>query len=168
MKTITLYNGKLALVDDEDFDRLQCNRYRLRGNGEGAVGRDFREKITIPTNPPITLSKLRYSSLANDVMQTHGLLYDHKDRNPLNNQKSNLRLCSVSQNNFNRNKTKFCNSKYKGIYWRKDLKRWIVRFMLNGKYIYGGVFKEETKAAEIYNKLATEFHGEFAALNIIK
>ena len=52
---------------------------------------------------------------------------DHIDHNPLNNQKSNLRICSRAQNCMNQLPQKIQkSSKYKGVCWDKQMNKWIM------------------------------------------
>ena len=105
---------------------------------------------------------------------------DHKDRNPLNNQKSNLRFCTPSENQ--KNKKPSGKSKYIGVYphqtkvkkYRKKTNdyvtyisktRWLATIKINGKYTYLGRFKSEIEAAHSYNNAAKKHHKEFANLN---
>ena len=54
---------------------------------------------------------------------------------------------------------------YKGVSWRKDRNRWLVRIMFRGKRIYLGCFKDEIEAARIYDQAAKKYFGEFARCN---
>lgn len=91
---------------------------------------------------------------------------DHKDGNRLNNCIENLREATSSQNNANRVKCAHGHtSKYKGVYWHKQRKKWHVQLSLNGKNISNGLYHSEEEAALAYNKKALEIHGEFAKLN---
>ncbi|MBW2178787.1 MAG: HNH endonuclease [Deltaproteobacteria bacterium] len=94
-------------------------------------------------------------------------MIDHKDRNPLNNRKSNLRVCIRAENNRNTGLSKNNTSGFKGVFWLKDIKQWMVRITANKKPIYLGCFKDRTEAAIVYNKAALKYHGEFASLNQI-
>lgn len=92
---------------------------------------------------------------------------DHKDGDPRNNSKSNLRECTSSENNCNRQKvnpTK-TTSKYKGVYQRKIGGMWDASIKKDGKKYNLGVYITEQEAALAYNKKAKELHGEFAVLN---
>lgn len=70
-----------AFVDDEDFDRVCEHQWK-------AIGRDGK---AIHTNNHKN-RKSKSISLSNIIMGTRGLMYDHKDRNPLNFSKENLRV----------------------------------------------------------------------------
>jgi len=92
---------------------------------------------------------------------------DHKDGNPLNNCKNNLRVCTNSQNAKNSCKPKGeHSSKYKGVDWCKN--RWRSRIKNNYQEIVIGYFTSEREAAKAYNTKAKELFGEYAKLNIIQ
>lgn len=67
---------------------------------------------------------------------------------------------------WNRKRT-YGTSKYKGVHWYKQSKKWMVQIRLNDKQIYLGLFEREDDAARAYNKKAKEIFGEFACLNKI-
>jgi len=88
---------------------------------------------------------------------------DHKDRDPLNNRKSNLRFCTQAENLSNRPKQKNNKSGFKGV--RKHRKKWQARIVVNQKTTYLGTFKTKTEAVKVYNAACSRYHGEFACLN---
>jgi hypothetical protein len=148
MKQIPLTQGKFAIVDDEDFDWL--NKWKWCVNNENVVHRKSNYKI-------ITMHKL--------IMNPpKGMQVDHKSGNRLDNRRSNLRICTGSQNCMNRN-YKSNSSGYKGV--RKWYRRWQSRIEINGKKINLGMFSTPIKAAKAYNEAAIKYHGEFAKLNQI-
>lgn len=93
-------------------------------------------------------------------------IVDHKDGNGLNNIRSNIRVCTHSQNLMNRamgRKTR--KSLFKGVYWIANRSKWLSYISVNGVRSYGGVFINQIDAARSYNQLALRLHGEFAKLN---
>jgi hypothetical protein len=96
------------------------------------------------------------------------IFVDHKDRNPLNNCRINLRICIASQNLCNTTSAKNSTSKYLGVSWSSDSMKWMAQIVKNNKHFYLGRYKIEEDAALAYNKAAIEIHGEFANLNIIE
>lgn len=155
MKEIQLTQGKITLVDDEDYERV--SQYKWFAHKENirfyAWGR-INKKI-------IKLHRF--------IMNIHNpkILVDHINGNGLDNRKENLRFCSASQNNFNRKPIKNI-SGYKGV--RKELKskNWSARIYMNYKEKYLGSFITKEDAAKAYNEAAIKYFGEFANLNIIK
>jgi len=158
MKLIELsgVNGKgiFAIVDDEDWERLNVYSWFIAGSGIGSITRNIGKGK---------------KCLAADIMNDTNNMYDHEDRNPYNNQKNNLRKCSISQNNANREKFKSKNltSKYKGVCWSKVAKKWHGQLRVNKVRIHLGYFINEEDAARAYNVAATKYFGEFACLNIL-
>jgi hypothetical protein len=89
---------------------------------------------------------------------------DHKDRNPLNNQRHNLRVASQVQNNRNQRRYKNNQSGYVGVSWHQK-RKWWARIGVDGKRISLGCYDDPKEAAKAYNKAALKYHGEFAVLN---
>jgi hypothetical protein len=93
---------------------------------------------------------------------------DHINHNGLDNRKTNLRICTTSQNAQNRPKDTRNISGYKGVgrcmsrgcnyEWRAEIK-------INGKKIHLGLFHSPEKAALAYDKAARNLFGEFALTN---
>ncbi len=92
---------------------------------------------------------------------------DHINGNRLDNRKCNLRLATRSQNLQNSRKRTGCSSRFKGVNWLGQNKRWRARIKVFGKEIALGCFISELEAAEAYNKAAKEHFGDFAKLNEI-
>jgi hypothetical protein len=141
----------LAMVDDEDFDRLNKFSWQARKD-KGIIG-------NISGDGKKTLMH-RYIMKAK-----HNQEIDHIDGNRLNNQKSNLRFATSSQNKANRGPRKDNKSGYKGVSWHKQLNKWTVRIMINGKYLSLGLHNDILEAAKAYNKAALKYYGQFAWLN---
>lgn len=92
------------------------------------------------------------------------VLVDHRDRNPLNNRRSNLRFASASQNAANRRKNTH-SSRFLGVTWDKTRRKWRAQILDNGKYRNLGRFTDEKLAARAYDDAAREVFGEFATCN---
>lgn len=96
-----------------------------------------------------------------------GLVVDHIDGDTLNNVRSNLRLCTQRQNQFNRRGKRNSSSRFRGVnlhrrHWRAEI------FCLDGSRKYLGSFDNEVDAARAWNAAAIVEHGEFARLNVIE
>jgi hypothetical protein len=88
---------------------------------------------------------------------------DHRDRNGLNNQRDNLRVCTNSQNQHNRKRQSSSRSPYKGIcLMRGRSKPWVANIRVNGKQIHLGAFVTAEQAHAAYCSAARQYHGEFA------
>jgi hypothetical protein len=98
---------------------------------------------------------------------------DHIDNNKLNNQKSNLRLATHHQNQFNSNLQRNNTSGYIGVVYHKNYKKnkiskmshWHARIKFNSKHISLGYYQTPEEAAKAYDKKAKELFGEFAKTN---
>lgn len=90
-----------------------------------------------------------------------GCVIDHIDNNCKNNRIENLRVATLSQNNFNSNKRRASTSKYKGVHWNKQSNSWRASIRANGKALYIGNFKTEEEAHEAWCAVAKNLHGEF-------
>ena len=151
MRKIKLTQGKCALVDDKDFDHLNQWKWRV-SQLNYAIRRIY------PSQKLLLMHRV-IMKLTDKL-----LVVDHKDHNGLNNQKSNLRICTKSQNNTYRKNVRGV-SKYRGV--SRHGKGWQSQLSKDWKKIYIGKFATEIEAAIAYNKKALELHGEFAKLNII-
>jgi len=161
MKKIKLYNGELTLVDDEDFERLNKFRWHLQGPKTKRT-RYVSRTIRIPPNSSQSIKMHR------EIMNAKkGQVVDHIDHNGLNNQKSNLRICTRFQNCHNRLPNRNATSEYKGVSKIRNKNFWIANISYNRKPYYLGIHRTEKEAALAYNKKAKALHGEFAYLNKI-
>jgi hypothetical protein len=78
-----------------------------------------------------------------------GLVVDHINHNTLDNRKENLRIVTCAQNNQNRSGAQ-SNSKsgVRGVVWREDMQKWLVRIRKDGKYYYFGTYSDLEEAAK--------------------
>ena len=160
MKEIQLTQGKVALVDDEDFEWLSQwswsvsskggKLYALRRHGikEGGKG----ELITM------------HRVILGDVK---GMDTDHIDGDGLNNQRSNLRICTRAENLRNRKKPRVNNEIYKGIkkYSGVFRTKWRAIIGHSGIVEHLGMFDTPEEAAHAYDQAAREYFGNYANLN---
>ncbi len=151
------YPNSFALVDDADYDWLTSfGKWHLtKLNGKPYVMKSVTDK-----GPFLSMHRL--------IMGTpKGMQVDHIDNDGLNNQRSNLRICTNAENCMNRSAgstNKFL-SKYKGV---QVIRNSIVAYIYpNGGSEYLGSFKTHEDAARAYNEAAKRHYGKFARLNVI-
>lgn len=87
---------------------------------------------------------------------------DHKNMNPLDNRKNNLRMCTKSQNGCNRGIPSNNTSGIKGVSFDKQTNSWAAYIGINGKCLKIGRFKNIEDAKEARLTAARKYHGEFA------
>jgi hypothetical protein len=75
-----------------------------------------------------------------------GLEVDHINLNPLDNRRANLRLVTREQQAQNRQPIRGT-SRFRGVQWDGEKKRWRARHQLNGRRISLGTFLDEVEAA---------------------
>lgn len=154
MKTIQLTQGKVALVDDADYEWLnQWKWYAFRNPTIFYAGRSI---IKNGVKKMILMHRIIINAKKDKMV-------DHKDHDGLNNQRYNIRACTRSQNM--QNQSSGGSSKYLGVGWVKSANKWESRIKSNDKRKFLGHFKTELEAAIIYNIAARKYHGEFANPN---
>jgi len=157
-KEILLTQGKIALVDDEDYEWL--SRYRWcahKDKNTYYATRNFWRK-----------GKWIYLKMHREILGLEtgdGKITDHRDRNGLNNQRYNLRTVSRSLNAHNRKIDKRNTCGYRGVRWNKQCKKWISRIRVDGVLIYCGIYSSLIDAAKAYDAEATKHRGGDAVLN---
>jgi Demerecviridae HNH endonuclease len=87
---------------------------------------------------------------------------DHIDCDRSNDRWANLRVCTRSQNQFNRSKQANNTSGFKGVLWHKQTKKWWAKIGYHGKSKSLGLFNSPEIAAAAYARAAKELHGSFA------
>ena len=154
MKKIPLTQGKVTLIDNEDFEIASLFKWSLYT----CKGIDYA--ATRIDGEVLLLHRL----IANtpQYMET-----DHRNRNGLDNQKNNIRICTHQQNMMNIPSVRG-KSKYKGVSWNIRKNKWQVYISYNSKNKFLGCFTKEREAAQAYNDKAIELYGEFAYLNPIR
>lgn len=159
MKEILLTKGQVALVDDADYDWLNQWKWNAQSN-----------KHTFYANRTVCVKGIKKGiSMHRLIMGLTDRIFevDHRDRNGLNNQRANLRVCTHKQNAVNRGGFKNQTSKHKGVYFHKRDGNWRGGIKNNGITIHLGMFDNETDAAIAYNNKSIELNGEFAKLNAV-
>lgn len=158
MKKIELTQGQSALVDNEDYKKL--NKYNWYAGYYSHVDNYYAMRQIYTNGKQTTVKMHRIIMDAPRNMQV-----DHINHNTLDNRKRNLRLCTHNQNQQNQTPSKNTLSQYKGVSWAKQRKKWVARIGINKKRLFLGYFKNEEQAAIAYNKAAKELFGEYALLN---
>lgn len=158
MRKIGLTRGLVALVDDDDYERVSsCNwqanpSYSKSGRflGYYAVARDADGRTIYMHREILGVQP--------------GQLVDHADKDGLNNTRANLRPCTQSLNNANA-AMKVARSGYRGVYPSTRGQRWRARIQVDGKFWSLGSFATPADAGRAYDEAALKAFGVFATLN---
>lgn len=159
MKQIPLTQGKFALVDDADYERvIAMGSWQLHTNGCAA------KKVRYYENKKIS-SVLRMHRFITDAPKD--MVVDHKNGNRLDNRKCNLRICTQAENRRNSLKSRNNATGYKGVTFNVKNQKYVSQIGVNYKHLYLGSFICPIEAARAYNAAAIIHYGEFARLNEI-
>ncbi len=158
MRTILLTQGKVAIVDDEDYGRLSMHKWHVQyipANGTYYAMRGVRDGE-------------RHKSLGmhREILDApEGTCVDHINHDPLDNRRANLRFCTHAGNM--RNRVKHCqsSSRFKGVWLNKPRAKWRAGLKVNGQSVMVGTYGDEIEAAQAYDEAALHYFGEFASLN---
>ena len=154
-KEIPLTRGMVALVDDEDYERVNKLSWYL---GPSIKGRHYARSTVRGTKSEI-LYMHRFVTFAKN-----GQVVDHANGDTLDNRKINLRICNQSQNMGNSKRHKRNKSGFKGVYLEKRTGKYVSSIKCNKKFWIGS-FDTAEKAARAYDAKARELFGEFARCN---
>lgn len=110
------------------------------------------------TNKNIRTSVHRYIIKANE-----GDVVDHIDGDRLNNLRSNLRVCSCSENSSNRKVQRNNKSGRAGVMWYKYIQnpKWVAFISLNGKRKHLGYFDDFEEAVKAREEAERKYFKEF-------
>jgi len=148
IRRIPLGEGQYAIVDACDYESLRRYNWRLQN---GYVAR--REK-----------GKTIY--MHQQIMQPpKGMLVDHHNHDRLDHRRSNLRVCTRRQNTHNNSKHRRASSRFKGVGYSKERRKWFAKLWFAGRRIWLGYFTDQIEAARAYDRAAVEHFREFACLN---
>lgn len=142
---------KYAIVDDDDHLRLSKFKWGYAGGSKESG------------YYPARTDKGKTIYLHREVIGAKkGEEVDHINGNRSDARKSNLRLCTSTQNNWNMRLRKDNTTGCKGLRWRQDVKSWRVNVKVNGKEIQIGYFKRKRDAIRARKLAEIEYYGEFA------
>lgn len=152
MKQISLTQGLITLVDDEDFKYLS----------------QFKWHITTGFNGKRYAVRYKDIRMHREIMKApKNKLVDHIDGDTFNNQKSNLRICTKGENNRNVSVRKDNKFGFKGVNYRVSHRKFRAYISTGEKILHLGYYETPIEAAKAYNEAAIKYHGEFAGLNVI-
>jgi hypothetical protein len=145
MKEIKVTNGTFV-IDEQDWDLIKDYRWYIQKDRNRVIA-PYRSK----TDPSVVqLPRMLMNAPKNMVV-------DHLDGNPLNNQRSNLRVVPQKQNTWNRKNVKKSEIPYRGV--RKRGRGFEAMISAHRCSVYLGLFPNDQLAAAAYDKAAYILYG---------
>ena len=137
-----------ALIDLDDINKIKKYKWSLKGNGYIAAG-----------DNGVMLHKIITNTNKNEIV-------DHINGNKLDNRKSNLRICTYTQNNINKCIQSNNKSGYPGVRWDERAKKWKVRITVNKKQLYLGYFINKEDVIKVRKQAEIKYFGEYRRKNL--
>ena len=147
----------VALVDDEDYDRVAQYTW---WPAKQRTGNFYAAARLAPGHGPKTL--------LHKLIMPGPFKLDHKDGDGLNCQKTNLREATDAENQRNTRRARGARQRplYKGVKpTQNHPNAWRASVYLEGRNRHLGVFTTPEEAAKAYDRAAREHFGEFARTN---
>jgi AP2 domain-containing protein len=161
MKSIQLNKNRVALVDDEDFGRVNAHKWHVETMHSGISYASTNIRLQ---SKPYKAKKIRMHRLIMNAPD--GVEVDHWNGEGLDNQRGNLRLATGPQNQQNRTRLAQTNtSGYRGVTFHKRAQKWQASIKQNHKQHYLGVFETAESAARAYDAAARRMYGASARLH---
>lgn len=155
MKKIYLSNGGYTIVDDDMYDVLSKYKWKCQKGyatrnaymGKNKEGEYIYKTISIHS---IVLPGKK------------GFVTDHINRDRLDNRRSNLRLCTNSQNTFNQSPRKDNSTGVRGVFFDRRNNVYYSQITVNRKVYNLGNFKSLAEAYGAYITHSEHFFGEYS------
>ena len=160
LKKIKLTQEKTATVDNIDFEELSKFKWYLNSYG-------YAERTTRKGEGKRRNVRMHQQVALRMGLNIIGNIFDHINRDKLDNRRKNLRIVSKQINSVNRDLQSNNKSGYRGVSFYKRDKNWESYIKYNQKRIFLGRYKTKQEAALKYNIKAKELFGNYAYLNTI-
>ena len=138
MKKIELTRGYVALVDDEDFDRVNAHKW--------LASKRLDTVYAMCTVEPNVLMHRFITGTSNPAIKV-----DHEDHNGLNNQKQNLRVCTHAQNCSSQKLSRYNTTGFKGVSFYKRDNNYSAYIKFDGRKRHLGYNPTAEEAALVYD-----------------
>lgn len=149
---IPLPGGMCATIDCADYELVSRYRWQVKEKVLGTRSIWYAQSHT-HSGRSVRMHRLILGVEAGEIV-------DHRNGDGLDNRRSNIRVCTPQQNQFNKRVN--CNNLVgiKGVGPAGNGK-WRARATLNYKTITLGVFATPLEASKAYQEFAERVHGEF-------
>lgn len=163
---IELTQGKVATIDKDDADLVVPNGERWyahvvpRKHGDPVFYATRRAKSS-GSNTHVLMHRIITGAKTGEIV-------DHINGDTLDNRRSNLRICTVSDNTYNRRVMRPSSSKFRGVDYQIISRKWRAVIGKGGESIFLGEYRTEEEAALAYNGAAIILYGDWAHLNSLE
>lgn len=155
---IPLTQGQNAIVDVDDFAWLSKWNWYAQWN-------EFTKSFYAVRTVNFRDGRVSAVRMSREILGSlSGKEADHKNRNTLDNRRSNLRDATRSQNQSNKDVHRISASGYRGVYSVGN-RKWVAQIRHHKVCVYLDRFLSVEEAAQAYDEAAKKYHGEFAVLN---
>lgn len=138
-------------VSIEDYDKIKKYYWFANKNGYVCAKNIIYDNVKYKL---VLLSRFLLNAKDDEIV-------DHKDRNPLNNTRNNLRIATRSQNNINIKMRIDNTSGVTGVHQRSDNGKWVARLNVDNKRIELGSFDDFNDAVRVRLEAEKIYHKEF-------
>lgn len=143
VKSIYLQDGEEIFVDDEDYERVNQHIWHKSFNGNHRMIMNSDSKHLNSFIIPKSFQMVKNNNFTRKNLTTNG---------------NKVRWTKAKFNN---------SSKYKGVSWDKENKKWYAKIRVGGKMKNLGRYNDEDEAALAYNNAVNEYWNGLGYQNII-
>ena len=148
---IPLTQGKVALVDAEDYERVNQHKWHYHKQG-------YARRML-----PIGSGKKKVLCMHHMIIDVpEGFHPDHINGNGLDNRRVNLRIATPTQNSHNAKMRGDNTTGHRGIFEDKKYNKWRVAFKIDGVQKQFGYYDSKQEAIDMYHSVSKSLRGEFA------
>jgi hypothetical protein len=154
--------GYKVLIDDEDYERVISLKW-CKG-----TTRPYKPDNIYFLHSYKDENKKTHSIILHRYiigLKLHdGVFCDHANGNTLDNRKSNLRKCTIAENNRNQRLSRINKTGYKGVSSLRGGSRYRAVIRYNKRLIHLGYYKTAEEAYKAYCEASKKYHGEYGCV----
>ena len=155
MKKIRLKNSrKVTVVDDHNFDQLNQYLWFEKKDPDSRTSYAYRSI----EQPDGTVCYFQMHRVIMGLSTGDGFEVDHIDGDGLNNQESNLRVATRSENLANKGRYRNSTSGFKGASLHRNAGKWLSTISFARQQYYLGLYPTAAEAGYAYNLAAAQLH----------
>ena len=155
MKLIELTQGRVAIVDNRDFEWLSKWKWCYISGPTNKTGYAIR-----------TTRARKTMRMATEILKRHGLWkrsgeVDHINTCGCDNRKKNLRMGTKHGNQRNQGLQTNNTSGVTGVNWDKTNQKWLVRLVIDKRCVCSGRFIDKKDAIAARRQAEIKYFGEY-------